>query len=181
MRWQGTWRSKGRGHAFVVVGGHLLRQIGHIEELRKHIVHVAILLCRTLDKDTRGALRIAKGDRLLRLDRSGTENKGLERDVVGLILKSTHFMSLSDLLPAITMGTLGKFFLLERPPPDPEIALSFVSRICSRSLITSSNDSRESMLKTRTNKSPGRKDRRGIHYSMLWGHIYLISPCAGKS
>lgn len=85
MRGQGTWRSEGRGHAFVVVGGHLLRQIGHIEELRKHIVHVAILLRRTLDKDTRGALRIAKGDRLLRLDRSGTESKGLVRDLEGLI------------------------------------------------------------------------------------------------
>lgn len=66
-------------------------------------------------------------------------------------------MSLSDLLPAMTIGTLGKFLRLDRPPVDPEIALSFVSRICSLNRITSSNDSRESMLNTSTNKSPGNK------------------------
>lgn len=103
MRGQGAGRPKGRRHAFVVVGGHLLRQIGHIEELRKHIVHVAILLRRALDKDTRGALRIAKGDRLLRLDRSATNKKGLERDMervnpkvhplhvpIGLVARNHH-------------------------------------------------------------------------------------------
>lgn len=64
-------------------------------------------------------------------------------------------MSRSDLLPAITMGTLGKFFLLDLPtPPEPEIALNLVSKICSRNRTTSSKDSRESMLKTSTNKSP---------------------------
>lgn len=54
----------------MMVGGHLLRQTCYVEELGKHVVHVAVLLRRALDKDTGRALRIAKGDRLLRLDRS---------------------------------------------------------------------------------------------------------------
>lgn len=67
---QGTRRTKGRRDALVVIGRHLLGQIGHIKELRKHVVHVTVLPRRALDEDTRRPLRVTKRDRLLCLDRS---------------------------------------------------------------------------------------------------------------
>lgn len=138
----------------MVIRCHLLGKTGHIEELCKHVVHVTIFLCRTLHKDTGRTLGTTKRSAFLRLNCS---ERRVRRDVTLDIrvrnIKGTYFMSLSDLLPTITMGTLGRFFRLDRPA-DPEIALNFVSRICSRSRITSSNDSRESMLKTSTKMSP---------------------------
>lgn len=114
---------------------------------------------------------MAKGDCLLRLYRSE-----IERALIVFRLDlatTTHFMSLSDLFPAITIGTLGRFFLLERPP-EPEIALSFVSRICSRNRITSSNDSRESILKTSTNKSPATIDLANINLGYSTETVSLV-------
>lgn len=64
---------------------------------------------------------------------------------------STHLSSLSHLLPAMAMGTRGSCRL---PRLLPLVALAFVSRICSRSRITSSNDSRLSIANTRTKISP---------------------------
>lgn len=76
-----------------------------------------------------------------------------------LIGRFTHFISLSHLFPARTIGTRGRFFFLNPllPPPVAPPAFNFVSRICSRNRIASSNVSLLSILNTITNRSPGIK------------------------
>lgn len=63
----------------MVIRGHLQGQSGHVEEFREHVVHVAVLLGGTLDKDTGRALGVAKGHRLLCLDSSGREGTREEK------------------------------------------------------------------------------------------------------
>jgi len=79
----------------------------------------------------------------------------------------------------MTIGTFGKFFLLDRPP-ELEIALIFVSSICSRKRITSSNDSLESILNTSTNKSPINKIKFLINYVEIIIMILEINKIIGN-
>lgn len=72
----------------------------------------------------------------------------------------TYFISLSHLFPAITIGTFGITFFTLVPCVCGRDALYFVSRICSLSLCTSSNDSRESILNTNTKMSPKSKGEK---------------------
>lgn len=82
-------------------------------------------------------------------------------------IRKTHFKSRSHLLAAITIGTLGKdFFALF---PLAAIALILASKICSLSLITSSKDSLESILNTRTKISPG--DKKDAYLYRISGSI----------
>ena len=86
----------------------------------------------------------------------------------------TVLMSLSHLLPAMTMGTrLGPWDFFPRdeslrvsgwtipplpPPLPPPPRLPLVSMICARSRVTSSNDSRLSTLNTKRKRSPAERN-----------------------
>lgn len=79
----------------------------------------------------------------------------INNSVYNVIIFITHFISLSHLLPARTIGTRGRFFFRNPPPlPVAPPAFNLVSRICSLRRIASSNVSLLSILNTMTNKSP---------------------------
>lgn len=74
----------------------------------------------------------------------------------------TYFVSLSHLFPTMTIGTFKLKWLLLLLFVALWVALTLVSRIDSRSLMASSNDSRQSKLNTTTNRSPAMKKKENF-------------------
>lgn len=129
-----------------------------IEQFIKQIVDTLQFFGRTINEHTGRILCGTVRNGFFALNRP-TKRVFIESKIIILChrigWRRTYFISLSHLFPAITIGTLGKFFF-ERPD-EPDMALNLVSNICSLNRITSSNDSLESMLKHSTKRSPKNK------------------------
>lgn len=89
-------------------------------------------------------------------------------------MRVTYFVSLSHLFPTMTIGTFKLKWLLLLLFVALWVALTLVSRIDSRSLMASSNDSRQSKLNTTTNRSPAMKNCDQTFY-IFFSFFYWIS------